>query len=77
MLILSFLINITNLLLLTLDKCIKLTKTKKISEDKYYLDIIKNSKFPQHKGKYSFEIADNVIKSLRHFLFKNNKKCFI
>ena len=34
----------------TINKCIKLTKSKKISEDKYYLDMIKENKLSRNKN---------------------------
>ena len=40
----------------TINKCIKLTKTKKISEDKYYLDMIKQNKLTKNINEYGIEI---------------------
>lgn len=40
----------------TINKCIKLTKTKKISDDKYYLDMIKQKKITSDVNEYGIEI---------------------
>lgn len=40
----------------TINKCIKLTKSKKISEDKYYLDMIKQKKISSNINEYGIEI---------------------
>lgn len=40
----------------TINKCIKLTKSKKISEDKYYLNMIKQKKLTSNVNKYGIEI---------------------
>lgn len=40
----------------TINKCIKLTKSKKISEDKYYLDMIKKKKITSNVNEYGIEI---------------------
>lgn len=40
----------------TINKCIKLTKSKKISEDKYYLDMIKENKLTRNINEYGIEI---------------------
>jgi hypothetical protein len=40
----------------TINKCIKLTKSKKISEDKYYLDMIKQNKITKNINEYGIEI---------------------
>lgn len=47
----------------TINKCIKLTKSKKISEDKYYLNMIKQKKITKNINEYGIEI-----------LFDTNKK---
>ena len=40
----------------TINKCIKLTKSKKISEDKYYLNMIKQNKITSNINEYGIEI---------------------
>ena len=40
----------------TINKCIKLTKSKKISGDKYYLDMIKQNKLAININEYGIEI---------------------
>ena len=40
----------------TINKCIRLTKSKKISEDKYYLDMIKENKLTSNINEYGIEI---------------------
>ena len=40
----------------TINKCIKLTKTKKISEDKYYVDMIKIKVMSKNMTEYGIEI---------------------
>ena len=40
----------------TINKCIKLTNSKKISEDKYYLDMIKENKLTKNINEYGIEI---------------------
>lgn len=40
----------------TINKCIKLTKSKKISDDKYYLDMIKDKKITTNINEYGIEI---------------------
>lgn len=40
----------------TINKCIKLTKSKKISEDKYFLDMIKHNKITSDINEYGIEI---------------------
>jgi Na+/phosphate symporter len=40
----------------TINKCVKLTKSKKISEDKYYLDMIKQNKLTKNINEYGIEI---------------------
>ena len=40
----------------TINKCIKLTNSKKLSEDKYYLDMIKEKKITKNINEYGIEI---------------------
>lgn len=40
----------------TINKCVKLTKSVKISEDKYYLDMIKHNKLTKNINEYGIEI---------------------
>lgn len=51
-----------------INDCIKLTKTKKLSEDNYYLDMIKNNSLPKYTGKYGFEVIFNNQKKVEHEL---------
>jgi hypothetical protein len=47
----------------TINKCIKLTKSNKISEDKYYIDMIKHNKLTTNINEYGIEIlfdSDNI-----------------
>lgn len=44
----------------TINKCIKLTKSKKISEDKYYLDMIKQNKLTKNINEYGIEILFDI-----------------
>jgi ATP-dependent Lon protease len=47
----------------TINKCIKLTKTKKISEDKYYLDMIKQNKLTKNINEYGIQILFETNKN--------------
>lgn len=44
----------------TINKCIVLTKSKKISEDKYYLDMIKQNKLTKNINEYGIEIIFDI-----------------
>jgi prophage antirepressor-like protein len=44
----------------TINKCIILTKSKKISEDKYYLDMIKQNKLTKNINEYGIEILFDI-----------------
>jgi len=50
----------------TINKCIKLTKCKKISEDKYYLDMIKENKLTRNISEYGIEILFDSIDEINN-----------
>ena len=54
----------------TINKCIKLTKSKKISEDRYYLDMIKEKKLTKNINEYGIEI---LFDNEENIDLKNNK----
>ena len=50
----------------TINKCIKLTKSKKISEDKYYLDMIKQNKLTKNINEYGIEILFDSFEDMNN-----------
>jgi prophage antirepressor-like protein len=60
----------------TINKCIKLTKSKKISEDKYFLDMIKNNKLSRNINLNVEIIFNNDKKSLQGGSYINNNKSY-
>ena len=57
----------------TINKCIKLTKSKKISEDKYYLDMIRENKLTSNIDEYGIEILFDINKIDNKILFGGSR----
>ncbi len=58
----------------TINKCIKLTKTHKISEDKYYLEMIKKNEISRNINQYGIEILFDSNENNDVLLGGNNQQ---